>query len=167
MYRGMAAKSVAVLMGMWLLSPTVTQAQKPTHAKSIVYQSRQAGFRLALPGLWHNNYRTKETITPKPDAPMGQHTVMFLFTPKTMRLKTAEVLLGITVFTPKAWERASKEAGPPLGEEITRKGNKVFVAAFPQSNPFEEKSQEGKLFARMTQNLQQLQQVKKAFTVLK
>jgi hypothetical protein len=59
-----------------------------------------------------------------------------------------QTLLGVYVYDSTSWARLEQEEGPPAGELIARGPGVVYVAGFPQSNPFAPGSRDAQEFDR-------------------
>jgi len=61
-----------------------------------------------------------------------------------------QALLAVLVYDAANWTRLSSESGPPPGDTIMTAGGRVYVASFPQSNPFEAGSRDAVAFDSMS-----------------
>ena len=86
----------------------------------------------------------------------------FDYLPHDTTVVGAQTLLLITVYDSLAWARIDRADEPPVGEVITRERGMVYVASFPQSNPFVEGSADFRDFARRTIGIDE---VRKGFQV--
>jgi hypothetical protein len=59
-----------------------------------------------------------------------------------------QTLLGVYVYDSTAWARLAGEGGPPQGVVIGQGAGVVYVAGFPQSNPFPPGSRDAREFDR-------------------
>jgi hypothetical protein len=59
-----------------------------------------------------------------------------------------QTLLGVYVYDSTAWARLEREGGPPQGVVIGQGAGVVYVAGFPQSNPFAPGSRDAQEFDR-------------------
>jgi hypothetical protein len=101
------------------------------------FESRVAGFRLALPDAWVGHYRAIEAAgqTASVRRPKALFLVEFLYLPADS-MAAAQRLLDITVYDSGDWIAQSAEPGPPSGQVVAERDGRVWVAALPQANPF-------------------------------
>jgi hypothetical protein len=59
-----------------------------------------------------------------------------------------QTLLGVYVYDSTAWARLEAEGGPPQGEPVRRSPGIVYIASFPQSNPFADGARDASEFSR-------------------
>lgn len=72
----------------------------------------------------------------------------FIFSPSDTSLRP-QSLLSVLVFNNTNWARVTSEQGPPPGDTIVTADGRVYVAALPQSNPFETGSADAQAFDSM------------------
>ncbi|MBK8247391.1 MAG: hypothetical protein IPK85_08350 [Gemmatimonadetes bacterium] len=100
-----------------------------------------------------------ERVTFSEDQQPGAHlsSRVFRYTPRDTSVRP-QVLLGIVVYDSAAWARLAAEAGPPQGDSLTSADGQVFVAGFPQSNPFAEGSADSRTFDSLAVDLARVRQ---------
>jgi hypothetical protein len=102
-----------------------------------VFESRMAGFRLALPPAWVGRYHVLEASgrTAGIRRPKALCLVQFAYMPADTA-RAAQSLLDVTVFESADWIVLGAESSPPPGEVIAQREGRVWVAALPTVNPF-------------------------------
>lgn len=73
----------------------------------------------------------------------------FVFSPSDTSLRP-QSLLSVLVFNNTNWATVTSERGPPPGDTIVTAEGRVYVAALPQSNPFEAGSADAQAFDSMS-----------------
>lgn len=110
------------------------------------------------PSNWGDRVRLDDD--PAPGTALSARRFHYLPADSTLR---PQVLLGIVVYDSAQWARLSAEEGPPQGDSLTAVNGQVFVAGFPQSNPFVATSADARAFDSLAVDLAV---VRKAFRVL-
>jgi hypothetical protein len=102
------------------------------------------GYELNLPARWEGHYAvdslsTAERGRARPGA------LVFLYQPSDTA-RRREVLLVVAVYDSAVWRTIRSEEGPPPGDSVAAKAGRVYVLAFPQSNPFAPNTPDAILF---------------------
>lgn len=94
-------------------------------------------WRLESPPSWDDRVRVVDDAEGATRlAEQGIHaSTLFEYLPRDTSV-VPQALLGVYVYDSTAWARVEAEDGPPQGEVVERGTGVVYVAAFPQSNPF-------------------------------
>jgi serine beta-lactamase-like protein LACTB len=114
------------------------------------WESRDAGFSFAIPASWEERYgvATDAGEEAKSAHPKAMRAVSFRYIP-TGRGREAERLVTFLAFPRADWESIAGEEGPPVGEIVVEKGDRVWVAVLPQSNPYPPGTPDAKGFDQM------------------
>lgn len=135
-------------------STTDRSVQKTTAADVIAsaadgferYESAGGKFAIDFPSVWRGSYSVLEG----PDTSFGaRFRVQFMFKPDAQWKAEPKVLLVVRVFPRAAWGRLAARLGPPVAAQIAEKGDDIFAASLPASNPYRTGSPEGALFDRL------------------
>jgi hypothetical protein len=108
-------------------------------------------WRLEAPSSWDD----RVVIVPDPQGAEGlasegiQSARLFNYVPYDTTV-VPQTLLGVYVYDSTAWARLEGEDGPPQGDVVGRGEGIVYVAGFPQSNPFAPGSRDAREFDRRT-----------------
>jgi hypothetical protein len=105
------------------------------------------------PSVWDDRVTFSEDRQP------GSHlsSRVFLYSPRDTSVRP-QILFGITVYDSARWARIAAEPGPPQGDSLSSAGGQVFVAGFPQSNPFAEGSADYRTFDSLAVDLARVRQ---------
>jgi len=129
-----------------------------------VWTDAAAGFTFRVPAAWEAEwdaaiYEGAEAAT----RGSGARTVVeFTCQPVTPRTRT-EILLAVVVLDRAGWAALRAEEGPPPGELLGERGDRVWVAGLPQSQPYPPGTPDAQRFERMQLTIDQ---VKHAFALL-
>lgn len=128
-----------------------------------LYENSQAKFSVKLPASWNGHYKVNPISGAEADKvmPFAKHVVQFEYVTKDN--KDSEIMMMISVFTKTDWSSLSNEDGPPVGSVIAEADGMVYVSTTPQSNPFDPKSKDGKMFDELYQDLN----LNKSFELIK
>jgi hypothetical protein len=101
-------------------------------------------YDLNLPARWAGHYAvdslsTAERGRARPGA------LVFLYQPSDTAQRR-EVLLVVAVYDSAVWRTIRSEEGPPPGDSVAARAGRVYVLAFPQSNPFTPNTPDAILF---------------------
>ncbi|MGQ0648017.1 MAG: hypothetical protein ACT4P7_10630 [Gemmatimonadaceae bacterium] len=120
---------------------------------------RPIAWKLDAPAVWDDRVRLDEQV---PVTGIYRSARFFTYTPRDTAI-VPQSLLGIFVYDSATWAELSREPGPPLGDSLTSAASLVYIASFPQSNPFREGSPDYLTFDSMAVDLAM---VRKAFRVV-
>lgn len=73
----------------------------------------------------------------------------FIYSPSDTSIRP-QSLLSVLVFNNTNWATVISESGPPPGDTIVTADGRVYVAALPQSNPFQAGSADAAAFDSMS-----------------
>ncbi|MEH6942684.1 hypothetical protein [Bacillus sp. JJ722] len=114
-----------------------------------------ANYSFQIPERWKNNFaiQTLEGNKAAKEDTYAQLITTFYFkNGKT----TDEVLLSITTYKKADWNKLVKDGGP-LPEVIKQTPKYVYVYQVPQSNPFDLKTSNGRIFEKMTMSFEEIE----------
>lgn len=139
--------------------PLFAQAGPPAvpnegSVKDGVYTHPGAGFQFTLPASWlaygYKWYEAKGVAATLAN-PRSQYVVDWVYASKDPGV-TEYSLLRFIVYNRADWLSISAEPGPPVGELVGQSANYSYVAAFPQANPFDHDSDDGREYDSMVLN---------------
>lgn len=123
-----------------------------------------AGFAFRVPPAWNDHWDV--AIHEGAEAAQrgsGASTVVeFTCRPVTAGTRP-EILVAIVVMDRARWEAMRKEEGPPPGDLLAERGDRVWLAGLPQSQPFAKGTADAARFEAMQLSLDQ---VKRGFALL-
>lgn len=122
-------------------------------------------WRLESPASWDDRVRVVDDAEGATRlAEQGIHaSTLFEYLPRDTSV-VPQALLGVYVYDSTAWAKVEAEDGPPQGEVVERGAGVVYVAAFPQSNPFGWGSADSAEFEKRSVTMEY---VKRAFRVVR
>lgn len=138
-----------------IIQPATTAKAEMIQAnKKLMYKDQKGYYTLIIPTSWYKKF---DYILENPEKGMNS-IVHFRYK------KGKDSVLTIYVIDRKVWDKMYKpEVQPPIGDVITKNAKYVYVAGFPQSNPYKLNSKDAKVFDSMVMSLKD---VKKAFRVI-
>lgn len=113
--------------------------------------SKEGGFSLELPEMWTNTETEVVGIVEGKDEIMKNidwQTSFYLIV-NGKADESSGPLMTISKMTKENYEIMAKEEGPALGEKLDENDKYVWILSLPQSNPYDEKSEEFKKFNDM------------------
>jgi hypothetical protein len=151
--------SVALTAG---LGVTLTGCRAPAEHSGLApgtrtYENATAGFRFELPPSWATRYRIHSRDGPAARGyqPLARHAVLFNYVPIAAAVEE-KTLLAVVVFDKADWSGLNT-GGPPLGLVLAERGDRVYVARLPRSNPFDPGTDDVKNFEAMRVTPEQVQ----------
>ncbi|MGZ9586571.1 hypothetical protein [Paenibacillus marinisediminis] len=115
------------------------------------FTSKEGGFSLVQPDKWKNNVSAVEGKDEQMAAIEWQTSFHLVVNGKAD--ENAEALVTISKITRENYDEMSIEEGPPIGDKLAEDDKYVWVMTTPQSNPYEESSDENKKFDDMAVGL--------------
>lgn len=110
---------------------TAASADQPTPPR---ITSPDSSFYVLLPARWAGSYRV-DTLAAAERAGARPGALNIVYQPQDSTI-IPQTLVVVTVYDAAAWTRARVAGGPPPGDSVAFANNRVYVLAFPQSNPF-------------------------------
>lgn len=111
------------------------------------FVSKEGGFSLEQPEAWTNNVGAVEGKDNEMKNVEWETSFYLLKNGKADEQSGA--LMTISKLTKDNFDAMEKEEGPPLGEKLGENDKYVWMLSLPQSNPYDEKSEEFKKFNDM------------------
>ncbi|HEX8683690.1 MAG TPA: hypothetical protein VF707_15325 [Ardenticatenaceae bacterium] len=143
-------------------SPARAQAGTTSSQGAIeagIYTYPAAGFQFKLPQRWlrsayqWNDYWGTAASARMPDA---RYVVEWMYSP-TNRANREATLLTFTVYDQVDWEAIADEPGPSVGEVVAESDDSVYVATFPQANPYPSRSVDAQRFDNLVLSLDEVE----------
>ncbi len=117
-----------------------------------------AGFALRIPPAWNDHWDVALHEGKEAERRGGASTVVeFACRPVTAGTRS-EILVAVVVMDRARWMAMKAEAGPPPGDLLAERGERVWLAGLPQSQPFAAGSPDAARFEAMQLSLDQVKQ---------
>ncbi len=110
------------------------------------YESAEGKFGIDFTAVWKGNY----SAVPHTDTAFGSRAMVeFRFKPDPTWKVQPQTLLGVRIFTPDAWAKATARGGPAIGIKLAERGNDVYVVSLAGGNPYKPGTAAAELFDKM------------------
>ncbi len=109
-------------------------AARGTPTVGLIKPTPVSEYQVRIPPRWAGLYRldtlsTQERGTALPGA------IQYSYLPQNSTQHT-ETLIAVAVYDSAAWARVRADSGPPPGDSVAQRNDRVYIVALPQSNPF-------------------------------